>query len=120
MMPVRTHSARAEGFGKTARATAALQRRRSDSDFVFPPAPNAAVSAGGDVCRILKCSSDGWVRPAVRRPHKRAVVSTLLPHFSDFISLMRKFTIECRLCSISASCRCTRPGPHCVQGQQSQ
>ena len=49
------------------------------------------ISAGGDVCRVLKRSSDGRMQPPVRYPHKRAVVNTLLPQFSDFISVMRQF-----------------------------
>ena len=46
----------------------------------------------------------------VRSPHMRAVVNTLLHQFPDFISVMRQFTIECRLCSISARCRCNGGG----------
>ena len=75
------------------------------------------VSAGGDVCRVLKRSTDGWMRPPVRGPHQRAVVNILLPQFSDFISVMRQFTIECRLCSISAGCRCNGVGHRHVQGR---
>ena len=121
MMPAKSHSALAEGFGRTARGCPPAQE--SDLDFVFPPAMNGIrqqmlpVSAGGDVCRVLKRSSDGWMRLPVHSPHQRAVVKILLPQFSDFISVMRKFTIECRQRSISANCR-TRPGPHCVRGQQ--
>ena len=37
------------------------------------------------------------------------------PQFSDFISVLRQFTIECRLRSISASCRCHGGGY--VQGR---
>ena len=68
------------------------------------------VSAGGDVCRVLKHWSGGWMRPPVRSPHKRAAVNILLPRFSHFISVMRPFTIECRLCSISTGCRCDGGG----------
>ena len=64
----------------------------SDLDFVFPPAMQGfrrqvlPVSTGGDVCRVLKRWSDGWMRPPVRAPYKRAVVNVLLPQFSEFIS----------------------------------
>ena len=44
-------------------------------------------------------------------------MNILLPQFSDFMSVMRQFTIECRLCSISASCRCTGGGHAHVQGR---
>ena len=93
IMPAKSHSARAEGFGRTARATAALRPR----------------------C-ILKRSSDSRVWSSVRRPHKRTVLNTLLPQFSDFVSVVREFAIECRLCSISASCRCNGGHAH-VQGR---
>ena len=63
------------------------------------------VSTGGDVCCVLKRSSDGWMRLPVRSTHQRAVVNILLPQFSDFIPVMRKFRIQCRLCSISAGMR---------------
>ena len=68
MMPEKSLSARAEGFGRTERAMAA-PAQGSDLDFVFPPAMKGfrrqmlAVSTGGDVCRVLKRSSDGWMRP---------------------------------------------------------
>ena len=52
------------------------------------------VATGGDVCGVLKRSSDGWMRPNVRGPNQWAVVNTLLPQFSEFISVMRQFTIE--------------------------
>ena len=65
--------------------------QESDLDFLFPLAMKELrrqmlpVSTGGEVCRVLKRSSDGWMRPP----------------FSDFISVMRQFTIECR-CATSA------------------
>ena len=73
------------------------------------------VATGGNVCYVLKCSNDGRRRPPIRCPDNRAVVNTLLPQFSDFIPVMRKFTIDCRLCSISASCRCNGGGYAHVQ-----
>ena len=78
------------------------------------------VATGGDVCCVLKRSSDGWMQPPVRSPHKRAVVNILLPQFSDFISVVRQLTIECRLCSISAGCRCNGGGHAHVQGRTAQ
>ena len=44
-------------------------------------------------------------------------MNTLLPQVSDFIPVVRKFTIECRLCSISTSCRCNGGGHTHVQGE---
>ena len=122
MIPAKSHSARAEGFGRTARAMAALRRRRAIW-ISFPPAMKGfrrqmlPVPTGGNVCCVLKRSSDGLMRPAVRGPHKRAEVNTLLPQFSDFISVIRKFTIECRLCSISVGCSCNGGGHAHVQGR---
>ena len=55
------------------------------------------VPAGRNACCALKRSSDSWVRSPVSRPHNEAVMNTLLPEFSDFILVMRKFTIKCRL-----------------------
>ena len=82
------------------------------------------VATGGDICCVLKRSSDGWMRPSVRGPHLRAVVNILLPQVSDFIPVVRQLTIECRLRSISASCRCKWEeayahvqGPRCGRGQ---
>ena len=66
---------------------------------------------------LLKRSRDGRVRPPVRRPHKRAAMNTLLPHFSNFISVMREFAIKCRLCRVSASCRCNGGSHTHVQGR---
>ena len=90
------------------------------------PTDAAPFRLGGDVCRVLKHWSDGWMRPPVRSPHKRAAVNILLPRFSHFSSVMRPFTIECRLCS-GASPRAaaameeathTRPGPHWSPGTE--
>ena len=67
------------------------------------------IATGGDVCRVLKRSSDGWTLPPV------AVVSVLFSQFSDFISVMQQFTIECRLYSISTGCRCNGRGHAHVQ-----
>ena len=97
--------------------------QESDLDFVFPPAMKGfrrqrlPVPAGGNVCSVLKRSSDGWMRRPVRGPNRRAVVKILLPQFSEFISVMRQFTIECRLCSISSGCRCNGGGHAHVQGR---
>ena len=44
-------------------------------------------------------------------------MNTLLPPFSDFIPVMRKFSIECHLCCISSSCRCIGGGHTHVQGR---
>ena len=55
------------------------------------------------------------MRPPVRSPHKRAVMKVLLSKFSDFIPVVRQFAIECRLCSISASCN--EGGNEHVQGR---
>ena len=74
------------------------------------------VSTGGDVCRVLKRPSDGWMRPPVRGPHERAVVNILLPQFSDFIYVMRQFTIGAA-CSICAGCRCNGGGHAHVLGR---
>ena len=90
--------------------------QESDFDFLFPPAMKGfrrqmlPVSTGGDVCRVLKRTSDDRMRPPVRGPHQRVVVNILLPQFSDFISVMQQFTIECRLCSISAGFLCNGEG----------
>ena len=56
MMPAKSHSALAEGFGRTAREMAALRRRRAIW-IEFPPAMRGfrrqmlPASTGGDVCR---------------------------------------------------------------------
>ena len=57
------------------------------------------------------------MRSSVRSPHQRAVVNTLSPQFSDFIPVMRQFTIECRLCSTSSDCRCDGGGFAHIQGR---
>ena len=75
------------------------------------------VATGGDVCCVLKRSSYGRVRSPVRGPHLRAVVNIITPQFSEFISVMRQFTVECRLCSISAGCRCNGGGHAHIQGR---
>ena len=69
------------------------------------------------VCCVLKCSSDGWTRPPVRCPDWRAVASVLWSNFPDFIPLVRQLTIECRQCSVSASCHCSGGGHAHVQGR---
>ena len=74
------------------------------------------VPAGGDVCCVLKRSSDRWVRSSVRRPHNKTVLNTMLPQFPDFVPVVRKFTVECRLCD-SAGCRCNGGGHAHVQGR---
>ena len=48
------------------------------------------VPAGGNVCCVLKRSSDSRVRTSVSRPRKRAVMNTQLPQFSDFIRVNAK------------------------------
>ena len=75
------------------------------------------AATGGDVCCVLKCSSDGRMRPPSRCPGSRAAVNVLLSKFSDFISVVRQLTIKCRLRSISASCRCNGGGSAHVQGR---
>ena len=57
------------------------------------------------------------MRPSVRGPNQRAVVNIVMPQFPESISVMRQFTIECRLCSISSSCRCNRGGHAHFQGR---
>ena len=123
MMPAKSHSALAEGFGRTARAMAALRRRRAIwiscihlqcRDFADKCCP---VSTEGEVCRVLTRSSDSWMRLPVRGPHQREVVNILMPQFSDFISVMHQFTFECRLCSISEGCRCNGGGHTHIQGR---
>ena len=110
VMPAKSHSARAKGFGRTARAMAALQRRRAIwiSYFHLP------VPTGGNVCCVLKRSSDSQVRSSVRCPNERAIVNTLLPQLHNFISVIQEFAIKCRL---SASCRCNGGGHTHIQGR---
>ena len=97
--------------------------QESDLDFALPSAMKGLrrlmlpVATGGNVCCTLKCSSDGWMRPPVRCPDWRAVVYVLLSKFSDFIPVVRQLTTECRLCSISASCRCNGGGHTHIQGR---
>ena len=125
MMPAMSRSARAERFGRTA-SHGRPPTQESNMDFVFPPAMKRfrrqmlPVPAGGNVCCVLKRSSGNWARSPVSSPHKRAVMNTLLPQFSDFIPVLREFTIESRLCSISASCRCNGGGHPHVQGRTAQ
>ena len=118
MMPAKSHSARAEGFGRIAPSGAGerLGFRVSACDEGISQT-DLPVSAGGDVCRVLKRPSDRRVRSSVRRPHKRTVLNTLLPQFSDFIPVMRKFTIECCLCSISAHIQGRTPSGDSSVGQ---
>ena len=69
-------------------------------------------------------ASDGWMRPPVRGPHLRAVVNVLLPQSSDFIFVMRSVYDRMppvqHLPWLPLQWRRlhTRPGPHCVLGQQ--
>ena len=94
----------------------------SDLDFVLPSAMKGLrrlmlpVLAGGDVCRVLKCSSDGRMRPPIRCP-EQAAVNVLLSKFFRFHFCSASVTIKCRLRSISASCRCNGGGYAHVQGR---
>ena len=98
MIPAKSHSshsARAEGFGRTARAMAALRRRRATWVFVLPPAMKGfrrhllPVPGGGEVCCVPKRSSYGWVRSPIRCPDKRAIMNALLSQFHNFVSVVR-------------------------------
>ena len=44
-------------------------------------------------------------------------MNALLSQFQNFVSVVREFAIECRLCSISASCRCNGGGHAHIQGR---
>ena len=44
-------------------------------------------------------------------------MNALLPQFSDFVSVVREFAIKCRLCGVSASCRCNGGGHAHIQGR---
>ena len=63
--------------------------QKSDSDLVLPSAMKGLrrlmlpIATGGDVCCVLKCSSDGRMRPPIRCPDKRAAVNVL------FVSVLR-------------------------------
>ena len=89
-------------------------------DFVLPSVMQGfrrqvpPVLAGGDVCGVLRRSSDGWMRPPVRGPNEWAVVNNLLPQLAEFISVVCQFTTECRLCSICHAQRALRPGTTAV------
>ena len=126
MMPAKSHSARA---GRLCHGCPPSQE--SDLDFVLPPGTKGfrrqmlPVSAGGDVCRALKRSSDGWMRPPVRRPHKWAVVnkyrvaSILRFHFCNSTGYDRMPSVQ-HLRELPLQWRRphTRPGTLCVRGQQ--
>ena len=83
--------------------------QESDLDFVFSPAMKGfrrqmlPVSAGGDVCRVLKRSRDGWMRPPVGRPHQ-------LAHFCNAQVYDRMPPVQ-HLCELLLHCRMPRTRP---------
>ena len=107
MMPAKSHSARAQGFGRTARVMAALRRRRA-----IWISPTSAAHCDWRRC-LRRTEAFEWRLDAAARPRSKPAGDK----FRDFISVMRQFTIECRLCSISASCRCNGGGHAHVQGR---
>ena len=72
MRLTRSHSARADGFGRTAHVMAASEE--GYLDFVFPSALKRfcrhllTVAAGCDVCCVLQCSGDDR-RPTICCPN---------------------------------------------------
>ena len=44
-------------------------------------------------------------------------MNALLSHSHNFISVVREFAIKCRLCCVSASCRCNGGGHTHIQGR---
>ena len=85
--------------------------QESDLDIMFPPAMKGfrrhllPIPTRGNVCCVLKRSSDGRVRSSLHCPNKKATVNALLPQFPDFASVVREIAIKCRLCGVSAGCR---------------
>ena len=108
MMPAESHSARAEGFGRTARAMAALRRRRAIWISCFHLRRRDMLPTNAVRCGMMRCLLHTEASECC--PDKGTIVNILLPQFTDFISVMRQFTFECRLCSISPDCRCVGGG----------
>ena len=131
MMPAKSHSARAGGFGRSARVMAALRRKRAICISCFPFAMKGfrrqmlPVSARDDVCRVLKRSRDGWMPP---RPlftqaggGEYPVASILRFHFCHATVYDRMPPVQhLRERPLQWRRPHTRPGPHCVQGQHSE
>ena len=90
MMPAESHSARAEGFGRTARAMAALRRRRAIWISCFHLRRRDMLPTNAVRCGMMRCLLHTEASECC--PDKGTIVNILLPQFSDVISVMRQFT----------------------------
>ena len=123
-------SARADGFGRTARVMAALRRMGIWIScfhlcwrFFFFCGHLLTVAARCNVRCVLQGSGDCWVWSPSCCPNQGSMYVALNPKVWNFSSVVKALTIKSCLRCMTSDCCCvggchTRPEPHCVSRQQ--